>query len=105
MSDLTQQPDPTPRPAFARDLASLYEPGVGVPAEVDRAVLGDAGAYLARHNRRRRVMRWSLSLGTAAAAASIAVAVFVNRPDRAAKQLAAAQGSAQSIPGDVNGDG
>src|SRR4051812_8201359 len=116
MSDYTDESDPTPRPSLARDLSAIYHTPFDVTA-IDRSILNDARAHLARHVRRRRVMRWSIGLGSAAAAAAVMLAVFVYRPERGGggdgRQLASVQGAPPAasadvtrvVAGDVNGDG
>jgi hypothetical protein len=109
MFDDADPSTPRPRPTLSRDLSAIYPTPFDVPATIDRGILNDARAHLARHVRRRRVMRWSIGLGGAAAAAAVLLAVFVNRADRATRQLASVQGAppaaARVLPGDINGDG
>src|SRR5690348_3721167 len=109
MFDDADPSTPTPRPTLSRDLSAIYHGSANMPAAVDHAVLNDARAHLARSARGRRVLRWSIGLGAVAAAAAVLLAVFVNRPERAARQLASVQEAppavGNNITGDINHDG
>src|SRR5947207_2601246 len=107
MPESTDDLDPAPTQAFARDLRALYE-AVEVPAAVDDAVLRDAAAYLAaqRHRSSRRRMRLGWIGAGAAAAAIVAVTLLVYRSDAPIRpQLAVTSAPAAAIAGDLNSDG
>jgi hypothetical protein len=104
MSDDPREPEIPP--GLLRDLASLYEARLEVPARVDAAILNRARAQMLRH-RRRKLLLWA---GAAAAAACVAVVTHVSLQSsskpidivdalKLAHQIEAGKGR------DVNGDG
>ena len=60
---------------FRADLKALFEPTGSVPAQVDRAILGQARRHFARP--RRLIIRLRWAAGIAAAAAVVAVGVVL----------------------------
>jgi hypothetical protein len=65
-----------PSDRLRRDLQALYQPAGSVPPEVDRAILDQAHRRLARPRRTIQRIRWAG--GIAAAAAMIALGVFLH---------------------------
>ena len=109
MADRPIHSDPIDPPevpaALAEALGGLYRAGPSIPVEIDRAILNEARAGYAR---RRRFWLAARAVGAAsAAAAAIVIAVVAyrgNGPDHPGP-VAATQGTAGAVPGDVDGSG
>jgi hypothetical protein len=100
MPDRQTQSDPKLPERLVEELRGL-QPGLTVPAEVDRAVLGEARAGYAR---RRRFWLAARAVGAASAAAAAAVVVLVLYLDHR-KKASAPVAATQAIAGDVDGNG
>jgi len=94
-----------PSDRFRKDLRALYEPTGAVPPQIDRTILDQARRRLAKP--RRIILRIRWAGGIAAAAAVIALGVFLyqgptspNHPSAAIQQSAAAERRA-----DIDGNG
>src|SRR5690606_14297959 len=90
-------------PAGATDaLRQAYRRPPAVPASLDGAVLGAVRQKFAARRRMRLMVRWGAGLATAAAAC-VAIALFINTPaDRT--QLAGPQ-ARPPLNGDLDGSG
>src|SRR4051812_9470825 len=109
------QNNPLPNPhiptRLENDLRSAFGGLGGVPAEVDRAVLGMVEGVAAGASRRQRRIRGRLVLmgGGAAAAAAVVWMVWVMGPGFARRSLPPSSpgsaGLAAASVGDLNGDG
>ena len=93
--DPSSPDDLTVPPKLAQAIHARYSPDIVVPAEINRLIVNQARANLAR----RRRLRWWAMGGSAIAAVAV-VAVVLLRPP-----LPRSVPSVASGPGDINGDG
>ena len=90
---------------LARELSSLYRADISVPPRVDQAVLNRARAEWAGRRRRTILLRVGSGAGIAAAA-TVAVVLWLQRPGgEPGRQVAVAPATAPLIAEDVNSDG
>src|SRR5690349_5753964 len=75
--------EPTLDPRLREQLSALFPPPGAVGPEVDAKILSEAKAAYALRRTRRRMARWLGAISTIAAAAVIALVVFVHRTPRA----------------------
>ena len=93
--DPSSPDDLTAPQKLAQAIRGRYSPEIVVPAEINRLIVNQARAQLAR----RRRLRWWAMGGSAIAAAAVLAVVLLRSPmPNAPPRLA-------SGPGDINGDG
>jgi hypothetical protein len=109
MTEQNRQFDDRERPVsdrFRKDLRALYGPTGSVPPQVDRAILSQAHRQLAK--RRPIILRLRWAGGIAAAAAMVALGVFLyhgSAPDNHPSPIINSQSAAAERRVDIDGNG
>jgi hypothetical protein len=108
MTEQNRQFDDRERPVsdrFGRDLRALYGPTGSVPPKIDRAILNQAHRRLVKRRPILLRLRWA---GVAAAAAMVAIGVFLYHglaPDNHPSFTINYQSAAAERPVDIDGNG